>query len=103
LVGLFYVLFLVKMKMKMKSINLNVLYIYTTKGCHLCEQAELLLHQASPYVAAVVEVELIDIAEEDNSDELIEVYGERIPVFEYKGLQLNYPFTMEAVIELLNS
>lgn len=78
------------------------LYIYTTEGCHLCEHAESLLHQAAPYLKTAIEVELIDIAEQINSDELIQRYGEKIPVFEFNGMQLNYPFTVEAIIELLN-
>lgn len=51
------------------------LYLYTTEGCHLCEQAESMLNrltQASSYDWEAVEISV--------SDELIAQYGTRIPV-----------------------
>jgi len=54
--------------------------LYHTQGCHLCELAKvqlepLLIHHGF----CLVEV---DIAEQSNSDELINRYGVRIPVIQ---------------------
>lgn len=51
------------------------LYLYTTEGCHLCEQAESMLNrlaQESSYDWKAIEISV--------SDELIAQYGTRIPV-----------------------
>ena len=59
-----------------------------TLGCHLCEDAEAVL---MPFVAAGVQVELIDIAE---SEAMVERYGLRIPVLIRcdSGAELGWPF-----------
>lgn len=68
------------------------LRLYTTLGCHLCEQAEqLLLGQRA---ITDLEWEPIEIAE---SEELIDGYGVRIPVLQWvsDGQELGWPFTAE--------
>jgi len=66
--------------------------LYGTSACHLCEVAEQLLQllcEARPGL----EVIQVDIAE---SDELVERYGERIPVLGGpQGRELDWPFTPE--------
>ena len=65
------------------------LILYTTSGCHLCEQAEALI---APYIQqGSVQLELIDIA---NSDQLFDRYGIRIPVIQRADTQeeLGWPF-----------
>lgn len=71
--------------------------LYETAGCHLCEQAQLLL---MPFVQGGVQIELIDIAE---SEALVERYGLRIPVLrrEDNGAELGWPFTPEDVAAFL--
>lgn len=59
--------------------------LLTTAGCHLCEQALELIRRAAP----VLEVTLVDIAEDDA---LIERYGEKIPVLRLAGRELSWPF-----------
>ncbi len=61
------------------------LLLYGTSFCHLCEQAEAVLHSAG------VTAEHIDIAEDDA---LLERYGTRIPVLEREdsGAELGWPF-----------
>ncbi len=64
-------------------------YLYSTLGCHLCEQAKSILWPLLlQYQHELVEV---DIA---TSDELIERYGVRIPVLSYPdhSNELNWPF-----------
>lgn len=62
--------------------------LYTTLGCHLCVEAEVLIHQAKPMHWAL---EKVDVAEDD---ELLEAYGEKIPVVEVGGKQLFWPFSL---------
>ncbi|SEI75868.1 Glutaredoxin-like domain [Allopseudospirillum japonicum] len=71
----------------MKSIKL-----YTTSGCHLCEQAQALLH---PYVD--MKNLTLDLIEISISEDLIAQYGVRIPVLSgtnYAGemSELAWPF-----------
>ena len=63
--------------------------LYTTLGCHLCEQALALLHALNPELNLLIEE--IEIAA---SDELVDRYGIRIPVVTYAGSEcdLGWPF-----------
>lgn len=74
-----------------------VLILYSTSACHLCEQALELLQ---PLIADGCAIREIDISE---SDELFERYGILIPVLqrEDSGGELNWPFDLAAVKELL--
>jgi len=53
------------------------LTFYTTEGCHLCEEAHLLLLQLQRQYPEKFQIEMVDIA---TSDELVEQYGYQIPV-----------------------
>lgn len=61
--------------------------LLTTAGCHLCEEAQALVKRAAP----TVELELVDIAEDD---QLIERYGTRIPVLRQGERELAWPFSL---------
>ncbi|MEY4590251.1 MAG: hypothetical protein RL497_2327 [Pseudomonadota bacterium] len=63
-------------------------YLYSTLGCHLCEEAEAVLLPLLAHGGS--EIEIIDIAEEN----LIERYGTRIPVLlnPSTGAELDWPF-----------
>ncbi len=67
--------------------------LFTTAGCHLCEQAfELLQLVSTSYSLDIVAVEIGD------DDKLVEQYGIRIPVLQFEdGEELNWPFD-EAII-----
>lgn len=71
------------------------LALYTTLGCHLCEQAEALILAAAG--ATVRQVEISDDAE------LLERYAIRIPVLHRRdtGEELDWPFDAAAVRRLL--
>ena len=63
--------------------------LFGTLGCHLCEVAEGVL---MPFVVEHgLLVELVDIAERED---LVEIYGLRIPVLRRidTGAELNWPF-----------
>ena len=73
--------------------------LYTTAGCHLCEQAASLL-------AAVTAEGGIEVIEQEiaGSATLLERYGERIPVvsLEGDGAELGWPFDGESLRRFLD-
>lgn len=76
---------------------MNQFVLYGTLGCHLCDDAEAIL---IPLLSAEQRIECIDISE---SDQLIEHYGELIPVLRRlkDDAELRWPFdSMQAQIFL---
>lgn len=75
--------------------NTPNLVLYTTLGCHLCEQAEALILAAAG--ATVRQVEISD------DGGLLERYAIRIPVLHRRdtGEELDWPFDAAAVRRLL--
>ena len=79
----------------------RVLYLYTSLGCHLCEQAEALLRALPAGACSEIRAEEIG-----DSDDLIARYGIRIPVVAYSSEQgewreLGWPFDAAMLAELL--
>lgn len=74
--------------------------LYTTAGCHLCEQAEAILHS----IAALngLPWRPVDIAEDA---QLVERFGVRIPVVEVAGAgaDIGWPFTPEQLADYLEA
>jgi hypothetical protein len=70
------------------------IYLYSTLGCHLCEQAKVILWP----LLLKYQFRLVDI-DISISDEMIENYGTRIPVLNAgdDSAELNWPFTPEQV------
>ena len=74
------------------SVSRGTLYLYSTPACHLCETA---LAVVRPFIAPLnITLEEIDISD---SDELVDTYGTRIPVFRFsdQNRELDWPFTAE--------
>ncbi|CAA0111171.1 Uncharacterised protein [BD1-7 clade bacterium] len=76
--------------------------LYHTVGCHLCEDAEVVL--SSFRKAGVIDVTLVDIADDDA---LVDLYGIRIPVIRKADApteegELGWPFDHDKVNEFLN-
>ncbi|QQS55196.1 MAG: glutaredoxin family protein [Candidatus Competibacteraceae bacterium] len=71
-----------------------ILVLYATSGCHLCEQAEVLVRRQT---AGVNTVEIVDDAA------LLERYGVRIPVLRRLDTdnELDWPFDEAGVRRLL--
>ena len=70
------------------------IYLYSTLGCHLCEQAKAILWPLLlKYQFQLLEVDI------SISDDKIEQYGTRIPVLGAgeNFAELNWPFTPEQV------
>lgn len=69
--------------------------LYTTLGCHLCEQAREWVAMVDPEVS----LQLIDIADDDA---LLARYGERIPVLAQEEKELAWPFGLLDVQQWLS-
>lgn len=70
------------------------IYLFSTLGCHLCEQAKVILWPLLlKYQFRLAEIDI------STSDEMIEKYGTRIPVLGAGEslAELNWPFTPEQV------
>lgn len=81
-----------------RSSTIPNLTLYSTLGCHLCEQAEALL--AELVAAEPLQWQVVDIAD---NDELLERYAIRIPVLCSEGASddLGWPFTMDDILRYL--
>ncbi|MFT5451763.1 MAG: hypothetical protein ACI9N9_001249 [Enterobacterales bacterium] len=73
---------------------------FTTLGCHLCEDAELLL--SIMVNKGVIKVESIDIID---SDDLMQLYGIRIPVIKKLDTaeELGWPFDIHSLSQFLDN
>jgi hypothetical protein len=71
------------------------LILFGTSGCHLCEQAEVIVNACVPEG-----VEYVDIAEQE---QWIERYGLRIPVLcdLESGRELGWPFDLVEVNDFI--
>ena len=76
----------------------NELLLYTTLGCHLCEQAEELINPL--LTGSSWQLIKVDIAD---SEELVASYGIKIPVVKNTKTnnELYWPFTSEQVQHFL--
>lgn len=77
---------------------MKTLILYSTLGCHLCEDAKTLAWPVLQHFG--YRLNEVDIADDDR---LIERYGVRIPVVrrEDSTLELGWPFTQEQLAQLL--
>ncbi len=70
----------------------NAFILYSSEGCHLCDDAIALCHQAaSPILLTVVDI--VDY------DDLVEQYGSTIPVLQRDsdGQELFWPFDLDTL------
>lgn len=69
--------------------------MYSTCGCHLCEEAQRLV-----YATLGFSVEEVDIADDER---LLERYGIRIPVLRRTdtGMEIGWPFGPTEVLALV--
>jgi glutaredoxin len=69
--------------------------LYATDGCHLCEEAQHLIHRTLG-----ITVTEVDIA---GNEQLMERYGTRIPVLRRvdKDVEIGWPFDSQAIRRLL--
>ena len=78
---------------------MKTLILYSTAGCHLCEDAELILQYCKQY-QPTIQWQTIDIA---SDPALVEKYGVRIPVVrtEPDGNELGWPFDAGQLMDFL--
>lgn len=76
----------------------KILFLYTTLGCHLCEDAKTLAWPVLQHFG--YRLQEIDIADDDH---LVERYGVRIPVVRRGDCadELGWPFTQDQLAQLL--
>lgn len=81
------------------SSSTPTILLYTTAGCHLCEQAEAILEP----LASINQLtwKAVDIA---TSEALVEAYGLRIPVIKVEGAvdDIGWPFDEPALLDYLS-
>ena len=65
-----------------------MLILFYTEGCHLCDLALDIVQAGKPEVVAL---HLCDVA---TDAALVERYGLRIPVVDFNGVTLGWPFTL---------
>jgi hypothetical protein len=76
-------------------------HLYSSEGCHLCEQALALIGNVIPdHQIKVVDIIDSDIEGEQN---LVQLYGVHIPVLERlsDNHKLFWPFEQSQVVELI--
>lgn len=74
-----------------------MLTLYSTEGCHLCEQAYALLQSVG---FPVQNLSIVDIAFDD---ELFSRYGVTIPVLSNGTNELNWPFDASQLLTWLEN
>lgn len=89
---------------------MKTLILYTTSGCHLCEEAAALLEPVLAYIKQEVGQDIrLREQEISESEALVEVYGVRIPVVQIEGVsqELGWPFDQSQaykfIVETLGS
>lgn len=70
--------------------------LYGTIGCHLCDNAVVIISPA--LLRFNVQLAQVDIA---GNEALENLYGIRIPVLVFNGKELSWPFSTEEVERLL--
>jgi thiol-disulfide isomerase/thioredoxin len=77
------------------------LLLFTTLGCHLCEEAERMLATVACSQSFNLTVDAIDIADDEA---LVEKYGILIPVLKRArdGEELGWPFDEELLARFIN-
>lgn len=73
--------------------------LFTTVGCHLCEQAHGQLVQLQQEGMAV-DIEPVEIADDE---QLMDRYGIRIPVIRVDAAEIDWPFAIGELRRFLNS
>ena len=76
--------------------NMLNIKLFTTLGCHLCEQAQALLDEYQLASKVQLQIEHVEIAVDAT---LVELYGIRIPVLKHgdNGSELDWPFDQKTL------
>ncbi|WP_144395435.1 glutaredoxin family protein [Pleionea sediminis] len=78
--------------------------LFSTDGCHLCEQAIGMFYYAKQHklIADDIELGIVDIV---SDKKLVDAYGERIPVLFSCQTQaeLGWPFELDELVSWISS
>lgn len=75
----------------------QVITLYTTSGCHLCEQAKALFWPC----AQALDLQLYEV-DISTSEEMVERYGVRIPVLAREdSAEIAWPFSGQELLAFL--
>ena len=80
----------------------QTIQLFTTAGCHLCEQAEamvLYLIENEDTIGSRFKLQEVEIA---SNDALLEQYGVRIPVLAVNSRELGWPFDLDELTRWLD-
>ncbi len=71
--------------------------LYSTLGCHLCDQALAIVR---PQLSSYSDIQVVDIAD---NEALFDLYGVRIPVVKHEGSgrEIGWPFSESEFSEWL--
>jgi len=86
-------------KFYLEEYQMKNLHLYGTVGCHLCDEARIIMHTFDgKYPFSIIEIDISD------DDELLNKYGLTIPVLAdtCSGRQLLWPFSHDQVEKFLN-
>lgn len=79
-----------------QSANHQLIQLYSRPECHLCDEAELMLHALS----LTDQFEKVDI---EPDLKLLQRYGDKVPVLRFaNGKELHWPFNAEEIKTLSN-
>lgn len=75
---------------------MDAFILYSSEGCHLCEEALALCQQLTQPILLTV-VDIVDY------DDLVELYGQQIPVLQRdsNGKELFWPFDLNALNQFI--
>ena len=73
--------------------------LYTTLGCHLCEQAEKMVNHLIDNKLANCRLSSVEISDHDG---LVDRYGIRIPVLAIGDSELGWPFDITELQSWIN-
>lgn len=76
--------------------------LFTTLGCHLCEQAEAMFNYMLEHEKEIDKQFTLQLVEISTQQALIEEYGIRIPVLKCGKSELDWPFEYEELIDWIS-
>ena len=80
---------------------MTALTLYTTEGCHLCEEAEQILQQLKLECAPDLTINPVEIGDDNK---LTAQYGIRIPVLKFgDSSEIDWPFTADDIVQKINN
>lgn len=71
--------------------KIQALTLYSSIGCHLCEEARAMLQHIIEHHQLSAEINEVDVLSDDDIETR---YAHHIPVVAINGVEMGYPFTL---------